>query len=79
MTFHPLDPLSNTEFRATTAALARDHGVDAGWRYASIELVEPSKSEVVVFEQSHVVPERRARAVVFDRAANLTQDRKSVV
>lgn len=72
MTFHPLDPLSNTEFRATTAALARDHGVDAGWRYASIELVEPSKSEVVVFEQSHVVPERRARAVVFDRAANLT-------
>lgn len=71
MTFHPLDPLSADEFRATTAVLAREHGVGAGWRYTSIELVEPSKAQVLAFEQSQVVPERRSRAVVLDREANL--------
>ncbi|MEP6800242.1 MAG: primary-amine oxidase, partial [Lapillicoccus sp.] len=71
MSFHPLDPLSADEFRATTAVLARDKGVDTGYRYTSIELLEPSKSEVLAYETAGVVPPRRARAVVLDRSANL--------
>ena len=42
-TSHPLDPFSADEFRSTAALLARDHGVAEGWRFHSIELLEPSK------------------------------------
>ena len=40
---HPLDPLTASEFRQVVAALRRERGVGAGWRFASIELAEPSK------------------------------------
>jgi primary-amine oxidase len=40
---HPLDPLTATEFRQVVAVLRRDRGVGAGWRFASIELAEPTK------------------------------------
>ena len=40
---HPLDPLTADEFRQAAAILRRDRGVGARWRFASIELHEPSK------------------------------------
>ena len=40
---HPLDPLTAAEFGQVVAVLRRDRGVGAHWRFASIEVVEPSK------------------------------------
>ena len=72
MTFHPLDPLSAPEFTAAAAILARAHGVADGWRFASIELVEPPRSAITAFAATGTVPDRRARLVVLDRAENRT-------
>jgi len=44
---HPLDPLSAEEIRRAAAIVRRDHGVGAGWRFASIELKEPAKAELL--------------------------------
>ena len=46
MTPHPLDPLGADEIRAAAAILRRDRGVGERWRFASIELREPSKATV---------------------------------
>ena len=40
---HPLDPLTAEEIRQAAAILRRDRGVGAAWRFASIELREPTK------------------------------------
>ena len=77
---HPLDPLSSDEFSAVAAVLRREHQVEAapasgsglGWRFASIELVEPSKEELRRFEDGGDVPARRATAICLDRSANAT-------
>lgn len=77
---HPLDPLSSDEFRAVAALLRREHQVGAapasgsrlGWRFASIELAEPSKEELRRFEESGNLPARRATAICLDRSANAT-------
>ncbi|WP_336669531.1 primary-amine oxidase [Tsukamurella sp. USMM236] len=69
---HPLDPLSADEIRAVTALLAREHGVNADWRYASIEMFEPSKAEITAFDTDGTPAERVAVAVLFDRTANRT-------
>jgi primary-amine oxidase len=74
---HPLDPLSVDEFRSVAGILRREHDVDAGWRFASIELLEPSKAELQAYEDDGAVPARRATVVCFERAANATY--KSVV
>ncbi len=82
---HPLDPLSTDEFTAVAALLHREHEVGAapsatserGWRFASMELVEPSKQELRTFEEDGTVPARRATAICLNRSANATY--KSVV
>ena len=43
---HPLDPLSGDEITQAAAILRRDQGVGERWRFASIELREPSKDVV---------------------------------
>ena len=43
---HPLDPLTADEIRQAAAILRRDQGVGERWRFASIELREPSKATV---------------------------------
>jgi primary-amine oxidase len=72
MTFHPLDPLSAPEFTQTATILAREYDVGEGWRFASIELVEPSRAERANFSVDVAAPERRARAVLLDRRSNQT-------
>jgi primary-amine oxidase len=72
MTFHPLDPLTAEEFRTAAGVLALDRGVGAGWRIASIELVDPGRAAIAAFENDGTVPDRYARLVVFNRADNST-------
>ena len=65
---HPLDPLSADEFSAVAGILRREHGVDAGWRFASIEMLEPGKAELAAFADGGPVPARRATVVCFERS-----------
>jgi primary-amine oxidase len=61
---HPLDPLTAEEIRQAAAALRRDRGVGAGWRFASIELREPGKDALQAGEAAG----RDAVAVCWDRS-----------
>src|ERR1700753_2471593 len=66
MNAHPLDPLSAEEIRQAATILRRDQGVGEGWRFASIELREPSKEAVRAWPP--VDPgERCARVVCWNR------------
>ena len=49
-TSHPLDPLRADEFRLAARIVRRDKGVDQRWRFASIELKEPSKDAVLAHQ-----------------------------
>jgi primary-amine oxidase len=69
---HPLDPLSADEFSTVAGILRRDHRVDSGWRFASIEMHEPDKTELRAFDEHGTVPARRATVVCFERAENAT-------
>jgi primary-amine oxidase len=66
MARHPLDPLTADEIRQAAAILRRDQGVTDRWRFASIELREPSKPAA----REHVPGEpfpRLARVVCWNR------------
>jgi primary-amine oxidase len=43
---HPLDPLSAGEIRLVASTLRAKKGVADGWRFASIELAEPTKDKL---------------------------------
>ena len=68
---HPLDPLTEREIERAVATLRTRHGVDDGWRFASIELVEPTKTELREWDPHSTVP-RHARVVCFDRSDGAT-------
>ena len=74
---HPLDPLGLEEFSTVAAILGREHGVGQGWRFASVELLEPTKSDLHAFEAGGPTPARKALAVCLNRSANSTH--KAVV
>jgi primary-amine oxidase len=57
-----LDPLSADEFTTVAGILRREHGVDAGWRFASIEMLEPGKAELRAFDADATGRTRRQRA-----------------
>ena len=77
---HPLDPLTSDEFAAVAALLLRERQVSAapsatcerGWRFTSIELVEPSKDDLRRYDADGAVPTRRATAICLNRSANAT-------
>ena len=71
MAEHPLAPLSENEIRQTAAVLRRDRGVNGSWRFASIELKEPSKTDVKAWRPGDPVP-CSAFAVLWDRQTNET-------
>ncbi|MDF0529656.1 primary-amine oxidase [Tsukamurella sp. 8F] len=70
--FHPLDPLTADEFRATAALLREHTPVDDGWRFAGIESAEPSKAQIAAFDADGTAPPRRALATLIHRTANAT-------
>src|SRR3984885_13671965 len=82
MTVHPLDPLTADEIRAAVAIVRRDREVGDRWRFASIELREPSKATVREYGDGDPI-ERAARIVCWDRDSgsvyqglvSLTEDR----
>jgi len=63
---HPLDPLSADEFRQASSILRRDKGLSDRWRFASIELREPSKQVVHDFVPGSAV-RREAIVVCWNR------------
>ena len=73
MARHPLDPLTEDEFRLTASVLRRDRELGETWRFASIELREPPKTEVKAWAPGDPVP-RLAHAVLWDRADNQAWD-----
>ena len=70
--WHPLDPLTADEFRSVAAILGRDQGVGPGWRYASIELAEPSKAALAAYAADGTVPDRAAIVVCLNSGENTT-------
>jgi primary-amine oxidase len=73
MAQHPLEPLSADEFRQTASILRREGLVRDTFRFASIELKEPPKSEVKVWRPGDAV-RRASFAVVFNREDNKTYE-----
>ena len=63
---HPLDPLTAAEFRQAAGILRRDREVGPRWRFASIELHEPSKDVLRVLQPGAPLA-REAIAVCWDR------------
>jgi primary-amine oxidase len=64
---HPLDPLTADEIRQAAVIVRRERGVGDGWRFASIELKEPSKADLAARESGRLTP-REALVVCWDRA-----------
>lgn len=69
MAQHPLESLSAEEFRRTAEILRRDGHVTESFRFASIELLEPPKRDVLSWQGRSALP-RRSLAVVWNRADN---------
>ena len=64
---HPLDPLSADEIRQAAAIVRRDRKIGDTWRFASIELKEPSKDALAAGPPGA----REAIVVCWDRADGL--------
>jgi len=64
---HPLDPLTADEIRQAAVIVRRERGVGDGWRFASIELREPSKADLAARESGRLIL-REALVVCWDRA-----------
>ena len=74
---HPLDPLSADEIRQAAAILRRDRTLGASWRFASIELKEPSKDDLPALEAGPGA-QREAIVVCWDRADGQASPRHRV-
>ena len=64
---HPLDPLTADEIRQAAVIVRRERGVGDGWRFASIELKEPTKADLSASESGRLT-RREAMVVCWDRA-----------
>jgi len=73
MASHPLEPLSADEFKRTAEILRRDGHIADTFRFASIELLEPAKQEVLAWRLGEPVP-RHSFAVVWNRLDNKTYE-----
>ncbi len=65
---HPLDPLTLEEIATASDLLRREKGLGAECRFPYVQLEEPSKAEVLAFEEGQTFS-RRAFAVVLDKAS----------
>ncbi len=77
---HPLDPLTADEIRGAVALVRAERGVGDRWRFASVDLKEPSKR---VLANPAAAPPREAEVVCWNRddgaafkgVVSLTEDR----
>ncbi|CAN5164432.1 primary-amine oxidase [soil metagenome] len=72
MSSHPLDPLAFDEFTAITDLLSAGHAVGEGWRYASMEALEPSKDALDAYAATGEAPPRIAQVICLEQATNKT-------
>src|SRR5437016_649497 len=68
---HPLDPLNQDEVAAAVRVLKDEKHLTAKTRLAYLGLHEPAKKEVLAWKPGQPL-DRKAFAIVFDRAANRT-------
>ena len=73
MAQHPLEPLGADEFTRTTEILRREGHFTDTFRFASIELLEPAKQEVLAWRAGDAVP-RHSFAVMWNRSDNKTYE-----
>ena len=66
---HPLDPLTADEVRAAVQIIRRERTTTDSWRFASVDLAEPAKAELLAWRPDEPLP-RRAFAVLWDRSTN---------
>jgi primary-amine oxidase len=75
---HPLDPLTADEIRRAAGVLRREKDVDARWRFASIELKEPTKGELATGEaiprQAVVVLWNHEDGLAYKALVSLSED-----
>jgi primary-amine oxidase len=64
---HPLDPLTADEIRQAAAIVRRERQVGEGWRFASVELKEPSKADLPALSSGRLAA-RDALVVCWNRA-----------
>jgi primary-amine oxidase len=76
---HPLDPLSADEISRVAAVLRAEKGLDESWRFASIELAEPSKDLLAagpdsIARMAHVVCWNRTDGRAYRALISLAND-----
>jgi primary-amine oxidase len=71
---HPLAPLTAAEIEAAASAVKAAKGLGETARFVYISLYEPSKHEVIAFEQGGPVPDRLAKVVIRERAEHATYE-----
>jgi primary-amine oxidase len=70
---HPLDPLTAEELRVTASTVRGAQQLGPSWRFASIALQEPPKTEVKAWVAGDPVP-RRSLSVLWDGQTNQTYE-----
>ena len=71
---HPLAPLTAAEIEAAASAVKAAKGLGETARFVYISLYEPSKHEVVAFEEGGPLPGRLAKGVIRERAEHVTYE-----
>jgi hypothetical protein len=51
---HPLDPLKAGDIRRAAAIVHHDQGIGDSWRFASIQLKEPSDADLPALEDGRI-------------------------
>jgi Cu2+-containing amine oxidase len=72
---HPLDPLTADEIRAAAAIVRSERGVTDRWRFAWIDLKEPSKGVHTPLREAEVVCWNRDDGAAFKGVVSLTDER----
>jgi primary-amine oxidase len=71
---HPLAPLTAAEIEAAASAVKAAKGLGETARFVYVSLYEPSKHEVIAFEEGGPCPDRLAKVVIRERAARATYE-----
>jgi primary-amine oxidase len=71
---HPLAPLTAAEIEAAASAVKAAEGLGETARFVYVSLYEPSKHEVIAFEEGGPFPGRLAKVVIRERAARATYE-----
>jgi primary-amine oxidase len=70
---HPLEPLTAAEITATAAILTASGGLGPEFRFVSVELHEPPKTEVLAWDGTRPL-DREAFAILYERGARTTYE-----